>query len=136
MRHAPERLLAAPFAFKRARAGAENVDPTGAVPLSRAFPQEAMAFAEEQAAPRFNPTHKLDGFIAYYGRHYFAYWRRAPQAGAAAVAAAADLWDGFDDASVRDAGTWAEVVEKVSEGRLMPLLLFFSSIETAPARVS
>ena len=26
--------------------------------------------------------------------------------------------------------------EKVSEGRLMPLLLFFSSIETAPARVS
>ena len=93
-----------------------------------------MAFAEEQAAPSFNPTHKLDGFIAYYGRHYFAYWRRAPLDGAAAGAAAAERWDGFDDASVRDAGTWAEVVEKVSEGRLMPLLLFFSSIETsAPA---
>ena len=61
----------------------------------------------------------------YYGRHYFAYWR-APRAAGAAADRDADRWDGFDDASVRDAGAWEDVVEKVSSGRLMPLLLFFS----------
>ena len=116
-------------ALARARAGAENVDPTGAVP-SRARSQEAMAFT--RSARRFNPTHKLDGFIAHYGRHYFAYCvaRRRPRG---RRRRGGRPLDGFT--RLRDAGTWAEVAEKVSEGR-PPLLLFFSSIETAPARGS
>ena len=87
----------------------------------------------EAASSASNPSHRLDGFIAYYGRHYFAYWRRAAVAGPGGTADGGDRWDGFDDASVRDAGSWADVVEKVSDGRLMPLLLFFSTLDAAPA---
>ena len=88
------------------------------------FRQEGALSAGAIGEPS-TPTHRLDGFIAYYGRHYFAYWRRAHPAEAAGDA---ERWDGFDDASVRDAGTWTDVIEKVSDGRLMPLLLFFSPI--------
>ena len=80
-------------------------------------------------------THRLDGFIAYYGRHYFAYWRHSSAAslgggggGASATDSGGGEWDGFDDATVRRAGAWDDVDEKVADGRLMPLLLFFSEV--------
>ena len=90
---------------------------------------QEMSFPGSSELTGSGPTHRLDGFIAYYGRHYFAYWRRAPTGDSNTDGA--EVWDGFDDASVRDAGSWADVIEKASDGRLMPLLLFFSTIADA-----
>jgi hypothetical protein len=64
-------------------------------------------------------THRLDGFIVFWGCHYFAYWRRS---------GSEDEWDSIDDATVRKVGTWEDVVEKVVQGKYMPLLLFFAEV--------
>ena len=79
-------------------------------------------------------THSFDGFIAYYGSHYVAYWRS--DAGVSSMcgvggntngssALDGSEWVSFDDNTVRAVGDWDAVVKKVDGGLLMPQLLFF-----------
>jgi hypothetical protein len=56
-------------------------------------------------------THRLDGLITYYGRHYFAYWRRG----------GGEEWDSFDDSTVKPVGSWDQVVAKICASKMMPL---------------
>ena len=85
-------------------------------------------------------THSFDGFIAYYGSHYIAYWRSGANIGSmCGVKDGADggsgidgsEWVSFDDKTVRAVGDWDNVVEKVDGGLLMPQLLFFGKHDAA-----
>jgi hypothetical protein len=85
-------------------------------------------------------THSFDGFIAYYGSHYVAYWRSGAGVGSmCGVKDGADggsgidgsEWVSFDDKTVRAVGDWDNVVEKVDGGLLMPQLLFFGKHDAA-----
>ena len=87
----------------------------------------AMAAAEVstkvgEACGDAHTTHSFDGFVAYYGSHYSAYWR-------------SDLdgseWVSFDDKTVRAVGDWNAIVENVKGGLLMPQLLFFGKHDPA-----
>ena len=100
----------------------------------------AMTAAEEistivgEAHGDAHMTHSFDGFIAYYGSHYVAYWRS--DAGVSSMcgvggntngspALDGSEWVSFDDKTVRTVGDWDAVVKKVDGGLLMPQLLFF-----------
>jgi hypothetical protein len=63
-------------------------------------------------------THRLDGFITYYGKHYFAYWRRG----------GGEAWVSFDDKKVGLVGSWDQAVAEICASKMMPLLLFFGEL--------
>lgn len=64
-------------------------------------------------------THRLCGFVAFYGRHLTAFWRSGSDS---------DEWLHYDDAAVSRVGDWSEVVRKVTQGCILAQLLFFCEV--------
>jgi hypothetical protein len=69
-------------------------------------------------------THRLGGFIAYYGKHYVAFWRREGREHEGE-------WEFLDDATVLGPLSWEAVAEKVKTGKWLPVVLFFCPMPEA-----
>ena len=67
----------------------------------------------EQVPSRQHIYH-IRSMVCYYGQHYLAF-----------VLMPDNIWCMFDDASMQQVGTWANVVNKCAVGRTQASVLFF-----------
>ncbi len=59
------------------------------------------------------------GFVFYYGKHYFCYFRNLNDAN----------WYLYDDAKVKIVGEWSDVINACVKGRSLPTLLFYEKLD-------
>jgi len=62
--------------------------------------------------------------VAYYGRHYYGYFRDFGE----------DVWRLFDDGQVRALGSWEAVLSHCLSARSRPVLLLYELLTTEEQR--
>lgn len=78
-------------------------------------PQPHRPYAGLPDPESFPDTYDLRCMVCYYGAHYSVFvWRRDDK-----------KWWLYDDANVREIGTWQVVVQQCKAGRLQPLVLMY-----------
>lgn len=80
-----------------------------------------------------SPMLNLVGIVSYYGKHYSTFFYHTSR----------DMWIYFDDARVREIGSWDNVVDKCCRGNYQPLLLLYANphglpvaVDTAPSHIN
>lgn len=63
-------------------------------------------------------SYRLHSMFCYYGQHYHAFIHKEE----------VQKWVMFDDAQVSSVGTWQDVIQKCTAGRIQPLVLFYKIV--------
>jgi hypothetical protein len=82
-------------------------------------PTQIDSKVEKDRTPNRSSKYVLRGLVAFYGRHYMAYFYSEKH----------DAWFQFDDAAIREIGNWVDVKDLCIKGRQQPILVYYEQQE-------